>query len=123
MKDITSSYQELEERVAFTDPITSTIEWEEQILGYFHKGKLKKPYVIQSGDKYLIFNGNHRVLVAINNQLDLKLRVIENDKDLRIAQEEDERELRYSLQYDTVQKELQKAAETWGWQNPASWKT
>lgn len=74
-------------RIKFTDPFMHTLEKEEEILYYFASGKYRKPFVIECEDNYLIFNGNHRILVAINNDIEINCYVLENLEDVLKAQE------------------------------------
>jgi hypothetical protein len=61
----------------------------DRLLEYYKNGTLKPPFLIEDNGQFLIFNGNHRVLVAINNELELKCKIIETNEDIANAQTEE----------------------------------
>ena len=123
MKTIELNYQELRKLTRFTDPLMHSLEKEEEIMNYFNNGKLKPPSLVKDDKLYLIFNGNHRVLVAINNKLTICCRILENINDISKAQN-DEGELYRDLSmispltFEGVLKDLRKSAIEWSNQNP-----
>ena len=87
MKRINLDHQELNNLVRFTDPLIHSPEKEEEILLYFETGKLRPPSLIEHDKKYLVFNGNHRVLVAIAHKLAICCIVLENLDDVSHVQD------------------------------------
>ena len=69
---------QLRKSVRFTDPVM----FEKEQFEHLREGTLAEPYLVQSQGDYLIFNGNHRVIVAINNGVTIYCNVIENDEDV-----------------------------------------
>lgn len=86
MRKIQLDHERLRASVRFTDLFCHTMEKEKEILEYYHAGDLRPPTLIEYGSEYLIFNGNHRVLVAINNQLTISCNVLEDLADILQAQ-------------------------------------
>jgi hypothetical protein len=123
MKKIELNHQALRDLVKFTDPFMHTMEKEEEILGYFRAGELRPPFFIEHGEQYLVFNGNHRVLVAINNKLTIPCQILENLDDVIKAQSDEGDRYRdismvSPLTFDGVVEDLLKSAELWGHQKP-----
>lgn len=122
MKDIVMPHRNLEAKVVFTDPLIPTIESDEALVCRYQHGDVSRPYVLADGDRYLIFNGNHRILTAIIHGFDGVLRLIENDEDVRVAQQDDERLLPgVPLRYEPVLKQLRLHAAAWGSQQASNW--
>ena len=126
MKRIELNYKQLKDLARFTDPLIHSYEKEEEILGYFKVGELRPPSLIENNKQYLIFNGNHRVLVAINNELTISCRILENLNDVFQAQKDEDDQFRdistiLPLTFDGVIKDLIKSAEQYGHQDPAKY--
>jgi len=86
MKRIKLDHRELKDLVRFTDPFIHSAEKEEELLKYYRAGELRPPSLIEYDKEYLVFNGNHRVLVAIAYKLTLSCIVLENLDDVFRAQ-------------------------------------
>ncbi|HEX3037257.1 MAG TPA: hypothetical protein VHT73_19405 [Thermodesulfobacteriota bacterium] len=126
MREIMFTSKQLKEVVKFTDPIMLIIQKEEEILECYNNGTLKPPFLVEDNSQFLIFNGNHRVLVAINNKLNIKCKIIETDEDIALAQAEEGEGYRDltnidPLTMENVLKELRKSANMWSSQRPEDW--
>ena len=125
MRKITLTHKELRTQAKFTDPICKyDLCFEQEILGYQARGDLHPPVLMPNGDCYLIFNGNHRVLAAINNKLTIECLVLEDINDVMHVQREemDNRLLLLTkLTFEGIVTELEKAAKKWAGQNPDNW--
>jgi hypothetical protein len=123
MMEITLDHQKLRDLVKFTDPLIHSLEKEEDILSYINVGELRPPSLVEHHGQYLVFNGNHRVLVAINRRLTITCRVLEDLDDVRVAQA-DEKELSRDLAsvkpltFQGIVDELVEGAKEHGHQNP-----
>lgn len=123
MKIIRLNHQELKDLTKFTDPFIHSIEKEEEILRYFRAGELRPPSLIEHDKQYLIFNGNHRVLVAINNKLTIFCEILENLDDVFQAQADEGNQYRdismvSPLTFEGVIEDLIKRAEQYGHEDP-----
>jgi hypothetical protein len=122
MKDIDLDHRELRELVRFTDPFIHSPEKEEEILAYFMAGTLRALSLVRCGQQFLIFNGNHRVLVAIAHRFTITCRVLEDLDDVFWAQahEDEHRDLSAvaPLTFESVVEELLQCAAQYGDQNP-----
>lgn len=123
MKEVELNHQELRDLVKFTDPFMHTMEKEEEILTYFEAGELRPPYLVEHENQYLVFNGNHRVLVAINNKLTISCQVLENLEDIMQAQDNEGDRYRdismvSPLTYNGVLKDLLESAKLHGDEDP-----
>ena len=126
MRRIKLSHEELRAQAKFTDPILNYSPWSEQeVLDYYTKGEFHPPYLVPNDNCYLIFNGNHRVLVAINNKLTIECQVLENLADVMRAQKDNmgNRDLSAitNLTFDNIVANLEKSADEWSGQNPDNW--
>ncbi len=81
---------------------------------------MKEPYLLKNKDEYLIFNGNHRILVSINYKLTIYCKVIENYEDILQAQADDDRDLSGigTITYEKVLDHLVESAKIHSSQNP-----
>ena len=123
MKEIKLDHHELKLLVRFTDPFIHSPEKEEEILRYFEAGELRRPSLIEHDKEYLVFNGNHRVLVAIAHKLTICCIVIENLDDVSHVQDlESERPRDISmispLTFEGVIQNLIESAQEYGHQDP-----
>ena len=87
MQEIRLESRTLKRSVRFTDSFLHSPEKEQEILRYYESGNLRPPSLVKDGDVYLIFNGNHRVLVAIAHELTIDCIVLEDPEDVAYAQE------------------------------------
>lgn len=123
MKKITLDHQELKHLVRFTDPFIHSPEKEEEIFRYFKAGELRPPSLIEHDEEYLVFNGNHRVLVAIAHELTICCIVLENLGDVSFAQGLEGDQCRdvsmvAPLTFEGVVQELIKGAQEYGREDP-----
>ena len=86
MRSVTLCHRCLRRHVRFTDPLLHSLEKEEEILSYVSAGTLRPPSLVVDGVAYLIFNGNHRVLVAINRKLTIVCTLLEDVDDVLRSQ-------------------------------------
>jgi len=126
MKEILLTHEMLRKMVRFTDPFIHSMEKEEEILSYFKRGDLRPPSLVEHGGRLLIFNGNHRVLVAINRELTIPCIVLENLADVHAAQaSEGARDRDISmvspLSFEGVIEQLFASAETYGSVDPSDY--
>ena len=125
MRTIELNHEELKALVRFTDPFLHSLEKEQEILSYFHAGRLRPPSLVEHGGRFLIFNGNHRVLVAIGNELTIACKILESLDDILLAQADEGDQFRdissvSPLTFQGVVEELRHAAKRWGHQDPDS---
>ena len=123
MYEITLEPSELREKVKFTDPFIHYPQKEEEILNYHKEGLLRNPSLIKDGAEFLIFNGNHRILVAIAYELNITCTILEDLQDIIISQQvegEDYRDIEdiVPLSFENVMKQLRESAKEWSTQNP-----
>ena len=123
MKRVELNHYELRSFVKFTDPLMLSYEKLDAILHHVNIGDLRAPYLIKHGETYFIFNGNHRVLVAINNELTIYCKIIENINDVEQAQIDEGDDYRdvsmiSPFTFNGVLQELKDSAEKWAHQNP-----
>lgn len=116
MRRIELNYKQLKDLVRFTDPFIHSYEKELEILSYFKAGELQPPSLIEHEKQYLIFNGNHRVLVAISYELTIPCIIIENLDDVLQTQKDEGDRFRdismvSPLTFDGVIEDLIKRAE------------
>jgi len=118
---------ELRGKVKFTDPFIHSMEKEDKILEYYRQGKLRNPCLLKDKENYLIFNGNHRVLVAINNEISIRCNILENMEDISKAQQDERDNYRYiddivPLTFENILRRLRKSAKKWSTQNPDNYR-
>jgi hypothetical protein len=123
MFEVTLDSNELRRKVKFTDPFIHYPQKEEEILKYYGQGLLRNPSVVKDGDKYLIFNGNHRILVAIAYELSITCTVLENMQDILKSQQNEGEDYRdidniVPLSFENIIKNLRESAKKWSTQNP-----
>ena len=126
MREIKLDHHELRALVRFTDPFIHSPEKEEEILSYHQAGQLRPPSLVEHDGHYLVFNGNHRVLVAINRALVITCRILEDLDDVLRIQADGEDESRglssvVPLTFHGVIEALLKDAKKWGQQDPDSY--
>jgi len=125
MYDVILNYKELKQVTKFTDPFIHDVWKEEEILLHYKQGTLQKPLLIKNDNIYLIFNGNHRILVAINNKLTITCKILENLDDVLIAQkvEGEDRDISgiNPLTFENIVTELIVSAEKLSSQNPTAY--
>ena len=117
------NHDQLSRLCKFTDPIIHFPEKEQEILKYYEKGNLKEPYLLENKGEYLIYNGNHRILIAINHKLTIYCKVIESYDDILQAQIDDPVDLSKigTITYEKVVNNLIKSASEWSSQNPSDY--
>ncbi len=86
MKAITLCHRCLRRYVRFTDPFLNSPEKEEDLLARFARGEMRPPSLVEDHGAYLIFNGNHRVLLAITRHLTIECTVLESVEDVLQSQ-------------------------------------
>jgi hypothetical protein len=123
MFEIILDHRELRHKVKFTDPLIHSMEKEDEILKYYKQGYLRNPCLLKDRQNYLIFNGNHRVLVAITNELSIKCTVLENVEDILKAQQDEGEDYRdigniVPLTFGNILKALRRSAKEWSTQDP-----
>jgi len=123
MKRIKLNHLELKDLARFTDPFIHSYEKEIEILRYFEAGELRPPSLIEHDKQYLIFNGNHRVLVAINTKLTISCKILENLDDVFQAQTDEGDQYRdlsnvSPITFEGVIEDLIKRAEQYGHEDP-----
>lgn len=126
MRTIEFSHKELRLLVRFTDPFLHSYEKEQEILSYFHAGQLRPPSLVEHGGQYLIFNGNHRVLVVIAHKLTISCKILESLDDVLLTQTDEGDRFRdissvSPLTFQGVVEELVQAAKRYGWEDPDSY--
>ncbi len=123
MKIITLDHKKLKKLVRFTDPFIHSYEKEVEILQHFRAGELRPPSLIEYNKKFLIFNGNHRVLVAINNKLTITCKLLENIDDVLQAQRDEHHQYRdismvSPLTFEAIVEDLIERSKQYGDEDP-----
>lgn len=116
-------HKELRSLVRFTDPFIHSPEKEEDILRYFESGELRPPALIEHNGEYLVFNGNHRVLVACAHKLSIECILLENLDDILESQALEGDQFRdismvCPLTFEGIVQNLMEAAELYGHEDP-----
>jgi ParB-like chromosome segregation protein Spo0J len=122
MRTIELTHHQLNDFVWFTDPLIHSPEQEEQICSRFERCELSPPCLVEHNGHFLVFNGNHRILVARNYQWKIPCTILETLDDIVLAQstEIDNRDLSMvvPLTFEGVVDELLKGAEQHRYQDP-----
>jgi hypothetical protein len=122
MRTIELTNHHLNDLVWFTDPLIHSPEKEEEIVSRFKNGELSPPCLIEHNGHFLVFNGNHRVLVARSYKWTITCRILENLEDIVHTQSEemDNRDLSMvaPLTFEGVVAELLKGAAQCRYQDP-----
>jgi hypothetical protein len=126
MKRIKLNYNQLKNLAKFTDPFIHSYEKEEEILSYFRYGQYRPPSLIEHNQQYLIFNGNHRVMVAINYKLTILCNIIENIDDIIQVQHEEGKQYRdismiLPLTFEGVIQDLIRSAKKYNQVDPSDY--
>jgi hypothetical protein len=99
-----------------TDPLLTLEERRKIIITRMLDKTIPPIYIIGEGNEeetYFLFNGNKRTVLAKEQNLTLKARLITNQEDLEIAQKEDPRKFPEShpLEYEATREYLRRRAE------------